>query len=372
MKYFSSIIAFLALWNFSFGYPQNSAAAAPKTCVIPESSDEFDNIDQTKWKFANELDGGRNWEFQWYSDRPETTFVQDGKLHIMPQLTADFIGEANMLGEVEGGNFTVNVGDKCTGSAEFFGCTRTATKNGNIINPIMSGKLTSKFTIKPNSRVEFKARLPRGDWLWPAMWLLPKNEVYGTWPRSGEIDVMESRGNFIDGKFGVKSMESTLHWGPSPQRNGFSKTNGHTSLPAGTFADDFHTYTLDWTKNGIKMSVDNKPVYSIDFNQVNGFYKFGEFGDLPNPWAQGSIGAPFDQEFYIILNVAVGGTNGFFPDDMPNKPWKNTDEMAARKFWEAKDKWFPTWPGAESAGYRALVIDYIRTTPLSDDGTVAC
>lgn len=65
-------------------------------------------------------------------------------------------------------------------------------------------------------RLEIKAKLPKGDWIWPALWLLPKDQAYGKWPASGEIDLMESRGNapgFSAG--GYDSFASTLHWGPS-------------------------------------------------------------------------------------------------------------------------------------------------------------
>src|SRR3546814_18014545 len=75
----------------------------------------------------------------------------------------------------------------------------------------------SKFDLK-YGRIEWKAKLPRGDWLWPALWLLPTNDKYGEWPASGEIDVMESRGNNLsytvdDVPAGYDSFASTLHYG---------------------------------------------------------------------------------------------------------------------------------------------------------------
>lgn len=96
---------------------------------------------------------------------------------------------------------------------------------GNIINPIQSAKITtvSSFSIK-YGRVEVRAKLPQGDWLWPAIWLLPADNAYGQWPASGEIDIMESRGNLnyptnLGG--GVESFGSTLHWGPDWSQNGY-------------------------------------------------------------------------------------------------------------------------------------------------------
>ena len=72
---------------------------------------------------------------------------------------------------------------------------------GTVINPVMSARLTTKNSHHIQyGKVEIKAKLPRGDWLWPALWMLPVHDDYGPWPRSGEIDIMESRGNSPDYK----------------------------------------------------------------------------------------------------------------------------------------------------------------------------
>jgi len=85
-----------------------------------------------------------------------------------------------------------------------------------VNNPIRSARIrtVNSFSFK-YGRVEVKAKLPRGDWIWPAIWMLPTYGEYGTWPASGEIDIMESRGNdetYSSG--GVNRFGSTLHWGP--------------------------------------------------------------------------------------------------------------------------------------------------------------
>uniref|UniRef100_A0A2C9LB36 GH16 domain-containing protein n=2 Tax=Biomphalaria TaxID=6525 RepID=A0A2C9LB36_BIOGL len=74
----------------------------------------------------------------------------------------------------------------------------------------MSGKIMSKPTLRYGI-VEIRARIPKGDWLWPGISMLPRQNVYGEFPRSGQIDIMESRGN--PGPYGVNSFSSTLHWG---------------------------------------------------------------------------------------------------------------------------------------------------------------
>jgi hypothetical protein len=81
------------------------------------------------------------------------------------------------------------------------------------------------------------------------------------------------------------------------------------------------------------------------------FWEYGKFplGDgngtrLENPWAgAASKSAPFDKEFYLILNVAVGGTNGWFKDGSSGKPWLDSSPTARKDFWSAKDQWYPTW-----------------------------
>ncbi|KAH9488854.1 Beta-1,3-glucan-binding protein [Bulinus truncatus] len=93
------------------------------------------------------------------------------------------------------------------------GCTRDG--HNGILPPVMSGKVNSIPTIKFGT-VEIRAKIPRGDWLWPSLWMMPKVSHYGYWPKSGEIDIMESRGN-LAGNIGVAEISSTLHWGLSGQ-----------------------------------------------------------------------------------------------------------------------------------------------------------
>lgn len=97
-------------------------------------------------------------------------------------------------------------------------CVITSTSNTSsraIIPPVRSARLsTSKSKSIQYGRVEVVAKMPKGDWLWPAIWMMPQDSVYGGWPMSGEIDIMESRGNSLGypGK-GRQYFGSTLHWG---------------------------------------------------------------------------------------------------------------------------------------------------------------
>ncbi|GFS12992.1 beta-1,3-glucan-binding protein [Elysia marginata] len=213
----------------------------------------------------------------------------------------------------------------CT-EAGNYGCTREGQYG--MLPPIMSGKVESKPTIRYGI-VEIRARIPQGDWIWPALWLMPRNSKYGNWPRSGEIDVMESRGN--TGPIGIQQVSSTLHWGPSADQNKFYKTT--------------NTRTF----------VDNQEILRVGPN----FWQKGGFSGT-NIWASGEKMAPFDQPFYIMFNVAVGGTSGMFPDgnhyNGARKPWSNGSPHAAQDFWNGRGEWLKTWHG----GKTAMLVDYVE------------
>ena len=118
-----------------------------------------------------------------------------------------------------------------------------------MLQPIASAKLKTRMKLDARfGRVEVRAKLPRGDWLWPAIWMLPTfNNVYGKgWPMNGEIDIMESRGNepeMCDTAGGYNAFGSTLHWGPSFEDNQYARTTtgGRYRDSPRELVDKFHT-----------------------------------------------------------------------------------------------------------------------------------
>eukprot|EP01105_Mastigella_eilhardi_P014569 TRINITY_DN3315_c0_g1_i2.p1 TRINITY_DN3315_c0_g1~~TRINITY_DN3315_c0_g1_i2.p1 ORF type:complete len:260 (+),score=29.43 TRINITY_DN3315_c0_g1_i2:413-1192(+) len=244
----------------------------------------------------------------------------------------------------------------CTGNG-FYGCSRTAGAGGNYLNPIQSARLrtTDSFNFTYGT-VEVRAKLPLGDWIWPAIWLLPRYNQYGEWPASGEIDIMESRGN--DASYsakGVNTMASTLHWGPYGGLNRYEMTHSEYTLPSGDFSQDFHIFGLKWSPSLIETYVDSEVVLSVPVNQS--FWERGKFPNgTYNPWQGSADNAPFDQKFFLIFNVAVGGTNGYFPDGVGGKPWSDADAHSVNSFYNAKGQWFPTWKDDAAA----LQIDYVK------------
>nr|XP_045596249.1 beta-1,3-glucan-binding protein-like isoform X3 [Procambarus clarkii] len=349
-------------------------------CLI--FNDEFDDgIDENVWEHEISMYGGRQLTSNWKSEE----FLRSGEL---------------------------NLGEACTESANY-GCWRTGDPD-YILNPIMSARLRTlpSFAFR-YGRVEVRAKMPRGDWLWPAIWLLPRNSRYGRWPKSGSIGIAESRdfmrtnlslywaGNDDYGGLGHMQAESSLHWGPNPQINLYPNTqqiyttendssdsstkndspnsstkNGCLKRAVETepctsetsrndsFSDNFHTWRLDWTKDKMTFYVDGKEKLMVDPGK--NFWNLSGLGSsLSNPWKSGGKMAPFDQKFYMIMNLAVGGVNGYFPDDVascPPKPWTNHSPHASRDFWNAREWWLPSWEHCEGhiSEKAALQVDYVK------------
>jgi beta-glucanase (GH16 family) len=175
-----------------------------------------------------------------------------------------------------------------------------ARKEGSIYTSskiVSTGKKTFKF-----GRIDIRAKLPKGKGVWPALWLMPESSVYGGWPKSGEIDMMEMLGHEPNKVYG------TLHFGPGP---GSTQIGKNFTLPAGSFSDEFHVFSLIWKQDQIQWLVDGN------------VYGTANKADL------GTNNYPFNEQFYFIFNVAVGG-------QWPGSPDAST--------------YFPQW----------MIVDYVR------------
>jgi beta-glucanase (GH16 family) len=141
-------------------------------------------------------------------------------------------------------------------------------------------------------RIEARIKLPAGQGLWPAFWLLAQDSPYGEWAASGEIDIMEAVN--LDGTGGNEIL-GTIHFG------GESPDNQFTSVyytPATDITDDYHVYAVEWDRTELRWYIDDV-LYAVQ----NSWFSTA----APFP-------APFDQPFYILLNVAVGGNLPGEPD----------------------------------------------------------
>ena len=214
-------------------------------------ADEFDKDglpDESIWGYDTGGTGWGNNELQYYSEkRLENARVEDGKLIIQA------IKEPYM-----------NCG---------YSSARLTTRENK---PIQYG------------RIEVSAKLPFGYGTWPAIWMLPVSGKYGDWPKSGEIDIMEHVG------FDQGNVHFTLHSG----KYNWHKGNQITSTTMiNDCADAYHVYAIEWKPTSIDFFVDDQKLFETKFDPEKDGYEGG------NAW-------PFDQSFYLILNLAVGGNWG--------------------------------------------------------------
>jgi beta-glucanase (GH16 family) len=145
---------------------------------------------------------------------------------------------------------------------------------------------------------EFKAKLPAGPDLWPAIWLMPVKGIYGGWPTSGEIDIVESGAG---GSTPNKQVQGTAHsgakWNADESKTGFYNTSNDPDFDT----TNWNTYDLLWTAGADENTPGTLRWY------VNGHLYQTHSGDWHRPSPTASATAPYDQPFYIIMNLAVGG-----------------------------------------------------------------
>ncbi|TQV71540.1 glycoside hydrolase family 16 protein [Aliikangiella marina] len=236
-------------------------------------SDEFDgdSVDTTKWNIEEgdgcpDLCGWGNNELQIYS--ADNVSVADGILRIEGRE------------EAEGG--------------------------------YSSGRINTKGKFDFNyGRVVVRARIPSGQGTWPAIWALHSNpDIYGGWPQSGEIDIMEAFGY---GANGVDTTDSTVHSGLPLNTNTF--TTSSTTL-ADSADTTFHEYELQWERGRMRFFVDGIHYQTQDQDNWFTYYPADEDG-FYDPWGPYTLGiddAPFDEFFHLILNFAIGGNRVGAPD----------------------------------------------------------
>src|SRR5271170_1279816 len=181
-----------------------------KFCLVFE--DYFDTFRNDIWNHEIQVGGFGTREFEWTTANPANSYVANNTLFIVPTLTDQVLSPA----EVNNG-YTLNLTamGTCT-STDVDQCVAISNSTAQtVINPVQSARLTTKGSRSIRyGKIEVVAKLPLGDWLWPAIWMMPVNDTYGPWPESGEIDIMESRGNSIQYPLGgIDTYSSTLHWG---------------------------------------------------------------------------------------------------------------------------------------------------------------
>ncbi|SFT51056.1 Carbohydrate binding domain-containing protein [Lachnospiraceae bacterium XBD2001] len=219
---------------------------------------------------------------------------------------------------------------------------------GSGSRSITSGRITTQgkhdFTY---GRFEAKAKVPTGQGYLPAFWLMASDEgLYGQWPKCGEIDIMEVMGQNVNKSY------HTIHYGYN-SGNGHKENQGTKVLSTGDFANDYHVYRVDWEPGVITWYVDNQEVYS-----TRDWYT-GQDDDN-----QITYPAPFDQNFYVILNLAVGGSWVGYPNDETYADMNNQEydvdyvrvyQKSAEEY--AREEAAATRPEAAPVSYREADAD---------------
>lgn len=239
-------------------------------------SDEFDGtaLDRRKWTPEVSCWGGGNDERQCYTDRRANIRVEGGVLRLIARAE----------------RFT---GPEFPPEFKQPGKRRTQA--------VTSGKVRTRgLAAWRYGRIEIRAKLPAGQGSWPAVWMMPAGDVYGGWPQSGEIDIIEAvnLGARCDECRGGRENRSlsALHFGPRPPGNTHQAQRVAPGPGAG-LSEAFHVWTLEWAEARIRFFLDGRLYWET----------------TPATWAKRALppgtppAAPFDQHFYLMANLAFGG-----------------------------------------------------------------
>ncbi len=214
--------------------------------LVWEDNFDGDTLDLNSWNYEYHEPGWVNNELQSYVDSQENIYVKDGELVIQAIKHSE-------------------------GSEPSYTSGRINTKD----------KHDYKY-----GRFEVRAKVPNGKGFLPAFWMMPTNEnLYGQWPKCGEIDIMEVLGD------ATKQTHGTLHFGEP-----HTSSQGSYDLEDGDFSIEYHIFACEWEPDEIRFYVDGVLYHT----ENDWFTKKSGFGTVTYP-------APYDQPFYLILNLAVGG-----------------------------------------------------------------
>jgi len=289
-------------------------------------NDEFNgpNLNTTKWQREVNCGGGGNNEQQCYVPDAANSYIENGTL---------------VLKAIQG--WRTGSQDGCT---DWNGCTNTLPYTSARVRTMMDPQGSWA-----GGRFEISARLPDGAYLWPAIWMLPQTSAYGGWAASGEIDIMEFRGQ------NLYSYSSTLHYGGSwPNNRYWGQDHSTPDLSQG-----YHQWALEWTV-GDKMDFyfDGQWVQNYPLNR---WWWDASYGNA-NPYS--APGQPWDKPFYMIMNLAVGGN--FFGGGTPawnqgslwRQPTLSVDYVRVYK-------WDTSVPTTQGVSTRAVSTAAVTTSPVT-------
>ncbi|XP_076380461.1 beta-1,3-glucan-binding protein 1 [Megalopta genalis] len=298
--------------------------------------ENFDTLNTDRWKVIERFSMTPNSEFVVYLNHEDNVYVQDGLLYIKPVQVKDKYG----IRFVEDGSLTLH---KCTEQIGSEYCMRRA-KGWDILPPVMSGRLNTKHSFNfMYGKIQVRAKLPRGDWIYPLIALesvdQPNSTIFST------IVIANSFGNPTLITTSGKDIGShVLQAGAvvTTLGNGNIRDN-RMDLPTKTlnvlWSEHYHVYEVEWRRERLVLKVDGQ-----------------QYGEQRVPYL-------FDAPFYIDVGLGVGGYN-IFPDRCRSgnylKPWKNKGVKARYNFYISDSFWRPTWGHRDTV----MAIDYIKVLAL--------
>ncbi|KAB0798120.1 hypothetical protein PPYR_09113 [Photinus pyralis] len=308
----------------------------------------FKEIAPIRWQTETKFAQGPDYEFVMYQAHAENLFIQNDMLHIRPTLVDSRLGPKATLTITE-----YDIGENCTGVPDSLECVQRP-KAWMVLPPIFSSQITTKYRMSfVYGTIEVRAKLPKGDWIYPQLQLRSKSDYYGPDYDSGLIQIAFAPGNARNNKvlsggcvfgesvfarnYGVRTIQSTKEW-----------------------SQNFHIFKLEWRPDGVTLSVDND-VYGNIYPPDGGFAtetELGMHGATVQRWRKGSQMAPFDKEMYLMFGVGVGGFT-FGNRKGVQQPWDNDDPKAQLNFYKATDQWYGTWSNDSR-----LIVDYVRIWAL--------
>ncbi|EDW79053.1 uncharacterized protein Dwil_GK10581 [Drosophila willistoni] len=259
-----------------------------------------------------------------FDDDPRNSFVKEGQLNIVPVISNDVFDGSFKLGE------------RCTAVENpEQECNISKGSFYTINPPVFSAQLHTRdsFSFK-YGKIVVRAKLPKGDWLFPYIMLQPIS-TYAETHYAKQLRIAFARGNIHLRNVNQEDVSgSHLYGGMVIWHHGRPVQYLRDKLIKEHYGDDFHNYTMIWQRDKVTLMVDEEV--------------YGEvYEGLPY----------FNEKCFIIFGVTVGGFLNFDDSTLPKdvKPYKNREPRAALAFWQKRDTWAPTW-----GKHSALVIDYVR------------
>ncbi|XP_029038992.2 beta-1,3-glucan-binding protein-like [Osmia bicornis bicornis] len=296
--------------------------------------DNFDTLDSSRWRTIERFSNAPNYEFVVYKNDRNNVDVWDGVLHIRPTLTnvvfgRDFIREGTLTLE------------KCTSEIGTANCKQVG-RAPFILPPVIAGRINSKPSfLFLYGHVQIRAKLPRGDWLYPLITLESTEGNTDDSKAYCEIIIAHSVGNpSLQSKDGKDFSGHLLQAGGyAVSKDNQNKQNNRLNLlsknSSSLWSDSYHVFDLIWKPGQVVVKVDNE-----------------QYGEQQLP-------PLYDTPLYLNFGVAVGG-HVVFPNTCTSglyeKPWKNLSPKALNDFYQAESNWLETWHNSDTG----LHIDYVK------------